>query len=273
MKISGYSYNIIESIDKTKYEKLFLVSCDINKNGENNLYILNKIEMKSNEEKKKLTEEIEKIKLIDSKYVIKIYDYFIEHEEEKELCCILIENCIKDNLEKLIEQFNYLNSRNIWKFFIQIILGLKSLHLNNINLKNLTPKNIFIDKEKNIKIGGFDNFLDFNNEDLLLKSYLSPEILKNEQYNNKSNIWSLGCILYELVLKKKPFENIHFDKIDYYLPDNCEDDLKKILSKLLCEEKNRLTIKEILIDPIFKQKIFEVNIFSEIVKDNIKSNS
>ena len=44
MKISGYSYNIIESIDKTKYEKLFLVSCDINKNGENNLYILNKIE-------------------------------------------------------------------------------------------------------------------------------------------------------------------------------------------------------------------------------------
>jgi hypothetical protein len=52
------------------------------------------------------------------------------------------------------------------------------------------------------------------------------------------------------------------------LPDDCEKELSLILQKLICEKKNRLTIKDLIFEEAFKNKIIEVNLFSEIVKDN-----
>ena len=121
-----------------------------------------------------------------------------------------MEYCENGSLEELIKHDEYLNSRNLWRIFIQLILGLNSFHSNNIIIKNLNPKNISLDNENNIKI-----FLDFdlNNKtkDFSLMLYDSPEIIKGENYSIKSDIWSLGCVLYELITKKKPFyliENI-----------------------------------------------------------------
>ncbi len=109
--------------------------------------------------------------------------------------------------------------------------------------------------ENNIKIGGINNILDF-----------SDEKKEDENINDKTNIFSLGCILYELIFKK-PFKNLVFD-----FSEKCEEDFKKILSKLLCNEKNRIKLDEILYEPILKNKIIEVNLFDEIIKKNkIKS--
>ena len=62
--------------------------------------------------------------------------------------------------------------------FIQIALGIKAFHKNNIILKNLCPRNIFIDNERNIKIGGYGLTLDFTDEEYLnsLSLYTSPEL-------------------------------------------------------------------------------------------------
>ena len=232
-----------------------------NENKNKKLFILHKIEIKSNEEKEKISLEINKINLIDSKYVIKIEKYFFEkdEEEEKEFGSFFI-NYYKNNLEKIIYEQNFLNSRIIWKIFIQILLGLQSLHLNNLFVKYFKPKNIFFDDENNIKIAGMNNFLDFTEEK-------EEEFLyypKNEEINEKSNIFSLGCILYEMALKKKPPKNFQFD-LD---SEKCENDFKKILSKLLCEKEKRLTLNEILLE--IKRKIIELNLFDEIVKKNFE---
>ncbi len=106
-----------------------------------------------------------------------------------------------------------------------------------------------------LKIGGINNILDF-----------SDEKKEDENINDKTNIFSLGCILYELIFKK-PFNNLYFD-----FSENCEEDFKKILSKLLCNEKNRIKLNEILYEPIIKNKIIEINLFDEIIiKNKIKS--
>ena len=143
----------------------------------------------------------------------------------------------------------------MWKIFIQLILGLQSLHSNNIFVKYFSLKNIFLDNENNIKIGGINYFLDFSNENK-----------EDENINDKSNIFSLGCILYELIFKK-PYKNFNFD-----FSENCEENFKKILPKLLCNEKNRIKLNEILYEPIIKNKIIEINLFDEIIiKNKIKS--
>ena len=261
-------YNIIEFKSETKCGELFLVE---NKSGEQ--FLMNKIQINSLEFKSKILEEIKILKLIKSQYIFKIRDYFIEKKEENEIIYIIFENYIENNLHKVIYKKKILNNRIIWRIFVQLVLGLESLYLNKIFLNHLIPQNIYLDNENNIKIGGFDFLLDFRNNkeknNLDFSSYESPEVLKGEEPNEKRNIWSLGCILYELVFKKKPFDNIN--RVNYFIPDKCEDDIKKFLSRLLCEEKKRLKLNQLIYDPIFKRKIFEVNLFYEFVKDNIKS--
>ena len=263
---------IIKHLYFTKNGELFLISGKINKNEEN-LYFLNKIDIKSEEEKKQIETEIDILEKNDSKYIMKIIDY----KKEKNFFLIIL-NYYENNLLKIIHESNFLNSRNIWKIFIQIILGLNSLNLNNNLLNNLIPQNIFIDNKNNIKIGGINMILDIANKDIqesLLLPYYSPEIIKGEKIDEKSIIWSLGCILYELVFKKHVFwdikdENIKNNilNINYNLPEDCEKELSFILQKLICEKKKRLTIKELFFEEVFKKKIIEVNLFSEIVKDN-----
>ena len=81
--------------------------------------------------------------------------------------------------------------------------------MNNIFLNYICPQNNFLDNKNNIKISGFHYLLDFkpNNSNGTILPYLSQEIFKKENVDEKSCIWSLGCILYELSFKKLAFQN------------------------------------------------------------------
>jgi serine/threonine protein kinase len=137
-----------------------------------------------------------------------------------------------------------------------------------------------MDEKNNIKIGGLDKIFEFYNWYHLLKesedlfSYICPEMLQGI-FSDKCDSWSLGCILYELLFKKRAFEYEYDEQYNFVLknkfeiPDSCEDSFKIMISKLLCKEKNRLLIAEIIYDGIFKQKIIETNIFDEIISDRI----
>lgn len=260
-KKENNSYEIIKSIGKTKNGELFLVSYDLDKSGTKKNYMLRKIEVKSEKEKDKISEEVKKINLIDSKFLIKINDFFIENQNQKEICCIITDYYEYGNLENIINQKNSLNYRIIWRIFIQIALGLKALHKNNIILKNLCPRNIFIDNERNIKIGGYGLILDFIDQEYInsLSLYTSPELLNGQDYSKKSDIWSLGCILYELYFKKRPFQFLdNILKANYEMADNCDNDLKYFLTKLLCQENKRILINQLLTDMKFKKKIARI---------------
>lgn len=88
-------YKIISFIEETENGKLNLITdIDNFKKKESNalnLYILNKIEIQTKEKKFKIEEEISIMKKIDSKYLMKIIEYFIIKEEEKEFMCIILD--------------------------------------------------------------------------------------------------------------------------------------------------------------------------------------
>ena len=183
----------------------------------------------------------------------------------------------ENDLKGLIHQTNFFNSRNSWKIFIQLLLGLNYLSMNNIFLNYICPQNNFLDNKNNIKISGFHYLLDFkpNNGNGTILPYLSQEIFKKENVDEKSCIWSLGCILYELSFKTLAFQNkdnINLEKdilsMKYYLPIDCDKDISNILTKLICERQKRLTLKELLLDEIIKNKIIELNMFPEVIGNN-----
>jgi len=86
------------------------------------------------------------------------------------------------------------------------------MHSNNILHRDLKTLNIFLTKDNKIKLGdlGVAKILEdpenFVTSKVGTPYYLSPEVCEDRPYNNKSDIWSLGCILYELCSLHHPFE-------------------------------------------------------------------
>ena len=116
---------------------------------------MKRINVKTKEEKANLLNEIKKIKAINSKYLIKIYDYFIEKINEDEIISLIFDYFNENkSLEKMIYNSNLFTSQNIWRIFILLLLEIKLIHQNNIIFEYLSPKNLFIDKKKCIQIGG-----------------------------------------------------------------------------------------------------------------------
>ena len=118
------------------------------------------------------------------------------------------------NLRELINKYKneneFIKEKNIYYLIKYICSGIKAIHNNNIIHGNLTPDFIYLAKDKKIKIDNFEVFKKLYNYNEYLFSnnninnYLAPEIIKGENITNKVDIWSLGCILYELcTLMKK----------------------------------------------------------------------
>ena len=103
----------------------------------------------------------------------------------------------------------YIQEDEIWKIFIQVVRGLKALHDVNIFHRDLKSANIFLSKDGTSKLGDM-NVSKVAKKGLLYTQtgtpyYASPEVWRDQPYDHKSDIWSLGCVIYEAVTLKPPF--------------------------------------------------------------------
>lgn len=103
---------------------------------------------------------------------------------------------------------------DVWKLMIHLLQGLKVLHGRDILHRDLKCENIFV-SEGLYKIGDMNvskvNKHGFVDTQTGTPYYASPEVWQDEPYNEKSDIWSLGCILYEMTTFRPPFagSNMH----------------------------------------------------------------
>lgn len=105
----------------------------------------------------------------------------------------------------------YFTEEEILDWFVQICLALKHVHDQKILHRDIKSQNIFLTRNNIVKLGDFGIAKILENTMELAKTcvgtpyYLSPEICENKPYDSKSDIWSLGCVLYELATLRKPF--------------------------------------------------------------------
>ena len=138
----------------------------------------------------------------DNEYIIKLVD----SHKGKDYFRILMEYGGDDNLEEYIEnKSGLMDEKEIAEIILQICHGLEEIHKHKIVHRDLTPENIFKDNNNNnIKIGDFGVSTNLNPNKYLTEKigkieYRAPEMKKKEvKYNNKVDIYSLGCIIYEL---------------------------------------------------------------------------
>ena len=210
-------YKKIKMIGQGAFSKVYLISMD------NKKYALKEIQSENMDEvkRKKILEEINILRSLDDMSIIKYYDSFFDEKDNKikiimEYCELSLRELLNKNKKNkhfdLIEYsdqkyINYLNN-NIYG----ICLGIKNIHKKNLILRDLKPENIFIE-DNTIKIDGFgiskylDNTDELKDSQVGAYNYMAPEILKREIFNKKADLWSLGCIIYEIISLKPCFEN------------------------------------------------------------------
>ena len=127
--------------------------------------------------------------------------------------CIVMEYCANGDLSFRINEKKKLNklfnSELIYNWINEIISGIYYLHYSQrIIHRDIKPNNIFLTKQARIKIGDFGISRVFDDESTSLYAttrnagthkYMSPQIKLNNNYSYKTDCWSIGCTLYELI--------------------------------------------------------------------------
>ena len=164
---------------------------------------------------------------------------YIDLKQQNDTYYLLSEFNEDMSLRKFINEYKKRNisieEEIIYNIIAQICIALKVIHDNNLIHGNLKPENIFITKENNIKICNYKfnkNIKEESNDKYILSPYASPEKIKNENnLDNKIDIWSFGCIIFELLT------------LNYCFESNSKN-MKELIDKIILGQHGKINLEK-----------------------------
>ena len=191
---------------------------------------------------------------------------------------------IKTQKNKIIGE-KYFSEEKIMQYFYQICRGLQYIHSKNIIHRDIKSQNIFLMKNGKIKIGDFGIAKALtntkNNATTIIGTpyYFSPEIINGEPYNYKTDIWSLGVVLYEMCCLKLPFESNNIAQLSIKImkgkydpiPNRYSKNMANLIKNMLnIDQKLRPNINEVMQSPLLKN--YHNNKYANKSSKNLSSN-
>jgi len=214
--------------------------------------------------KQKLMSEIKIHKSLKHSNVVNFEHVF----EDNENVYILLEICTNETLSELIRRRKRLTELEAQCYMLQILNAVKYLKNHRVIHRDLKLGNLFLSDKMEIKLGDFGlaTKLEFEGEKKKTicgtPNYIAPEILEGKQgHSYEVDAWSIGVILYTLLVGKPPFETADvkttYKKIrmnSYAFPDNVpiSAQAKSLIAKtLVTDPSKRLTVDEMLANEFF----------------------
>eukprot|EP00744_Colponema_vietnamica_P004231 GILI01006353.1.p1 GENE.GILI01006353.1~~GILI01006353.1.p1 ORF type:complete len:390 (-),score=112.34 GILI01006353.1:122-1291(-) len=145
------------------------------------------------------------------------------------------------------------NEEEVFDWFAQLALALQYVHSKNILHRDVKSQNVFLTKDGLVKLGDFgvsrilSTNTNFASTVVGTPYYLPPELWSGKAYDGKSDVWSLGCILFELATLKKPFQgetmpalmfNVMRGKYKAELLANCSARVRTFVEMILVVDRN-----------------------------------
>eukprot|EP01062_Namystynia_karyoxenos_P018885 TRINITY_DN17036_c0_g1_i1.p1 TRINITY_DN17036_c0_g1~~TRINITY_DN17036_c0_g1_i1.p1 ORF type:complete len:443 (+),score=124.66 TRINITY_DN17036_c0_g1_i1:89-1417(+) len=171
---------------------------------------------KMNDKQKQLiVSEVNILRSFRDPYIVRYHDRIIDRESHR--IFIIMEYCDHGDLAALIRRHRRSGTRCeeklVWRVFLQLLLALSQCHNRKegrVLHRDIKPANVFLDRDNNVKLGDFGlartlSDSQFAHTNVGTPYYMSPELTDGGAYDDKSDVWALGCVVYELCSLEPPF--------------------------------------------------------------------
>ncbi|KAI9207963.1 kinase-like domain-containing protein [Polychytrium aggregatum] len=177
----------------------------------------------TDKEKQQLVAEVNILRDLKHPNIVRYHERFVDRESY--IIYIIMEYCEGGDLSAIIrrcrKERQYIAEEMIWNILAQLLLALYECHSASgrqvgrpaILHRDIKPENVFLDGYKNVKLGDFglsriieDPETEYAKTYVGTPYYMSPELVTDTCYNTKSDIWALGCLIYELCTLSPPFQ-------------------------------------------------------------------
>ena len=269
------TYKKVSTLGVGSFGTAYLVECQSDKS----YAVIKQIDIAamSEEERRETLREAKILEVLNHPNIVRFREVY---KTKKGKLCIVMDFADGGDLQSKIKErhkakdvkgrMDYMSEDELLNQFTQICLAMKHVHDKKILHRDLKSQNIFMTKRGMIKLGDFGIARVLSNTRSKAKTvvgtpyYLSPEIIKSESYNFKSDIWSLGVLLYEMAALQPPFNAQSLHQLAQRiiagkyqpLPSHFSSNVSQLVSMMLRRDPaQRPTIHQILKVPAIEKRI------------------
>lgn len=202
-------YQQIRDLGRGTFGDVFLVKKL--KTNENLVMKVVDVRFLDQKQKDKAMNEVALMKKFRHPYIVEYKESFLDDNK----LCIIMAFCDGGDLHATIEenkqQNTYIPEQKILKWLVQILLGLRAIHNSKCLHRDIKPQNLLLDKDGRLRIADFgvskrlDSTMAQARSMIGTPYYFSPELAQGTPYAWASDMWAIGCLLYELAALYPPF--------------------------------------------------------------------
>eukprot|EP01116_Phalansterium_solitarium_P011234 TRINITY_DN26858_c0_g1_i1.p1 TRINITY_DN26858_c0_g1~~TRINITY_DN26858_c0_g1_i1.p1 ORF type:complete len:741 (+),score=240.16 TRINITY_DN26858_c0_g1_i1:353-2575(+) len=283
-------YKVLAKLGRGGFSVIYKVRSLVDEN----IYALKKMSIgkASADVKKRAQREVQLHRMFDHPYIVPLRSAFVEKNQS---VVIVLDFCDGGDLYSMVQEAkrvgHYFSEEQIMKWFTQLLLAMEYLHKQNLLHQDLKSANVFFSRNLDVQLGDFGMTSQplKPDEAKLLKGkreingtpeYMSPELLNSNPPSQKTDVWSLGVILYEMCALEMPFAGKSFGELidtiqkkNYpSLPAHYTDDMRHLVTQCLCKKENlRMKVNEILRLPFVDKYVQRMNVAPQFLPRPIET--
>ncbi|KAJ9449289.1 putative serine/threonine-protein kinase nek2 [Diplonema papillatum] len=209
------AYEVVKTIGHGSFGKV----AKIIRKKDNKIFVWKELDFgrMTDKEKQLIVSEVNILRGFKHPYIVRYYDRIIDQSAYK--IYIIMEHCGNGDLSALIRKNKQAGvvpeERHVWRVALQLCLALEQCHTRKegkILHRDIKPANILLDRDNNVRLGDFGLARVLSDQSVLAHSnvgtpyYMSPEQIRDQAYDERSDMWGVGCVLYEYSQNRPPFE-------------------------------------------------------------------